>query len=136
MGLQRWWARPGVAHVAVAPLPLCSSPLPCHQPPSLRSPPPPTPHPPPAQTGDFKLTKGEYGIDEGIQSSPKDQARFFAYSAPLDGELKNEGKDLVIAYTVKHEQNLQCGGAYIKLLKKGACGTPWARAARRGSMVP
>jgi len=25
----------------------------------------------------------------------------------------------VLAYTVKHEQNLQCGGAYIKLLKKG-----------------
>jgi len=31
----------------------------------------------------------------------------------------NEGKDLVISYTVKHEQNIDCGGAYIKLLKPG-----------------
>ena len=59
-------------------------------------------------------------MDEGIQSSPKDQARFFALSAPLDSEFNNVGKDLVLSYTVKHEQNLQCGGAYIKLLKKGA----------------
>jgi len=71
------------------------------------------------EMGELKLTKGEYGVDEGIQTSPKDQARFFAYSAPLDAEFKNEGKDLVLAYTVKHEQNLQCGGAYIKLFKKG-----------------
>jgi len=71
------------------------------------------------ELGDFKLTKGEIGVDEGIQSSPKDQARFFALSAPLDSEFNNVGKDLVLSYTVRHEQNLQCGGAYIKLLKKG-----------------
>jgi len=72
-----------------------------------------------AEMGTFERTKGEFGVDEGLQTSPKDQARFFALTAPLDSEFKNEGKDLVIAYTVKHEQNLQCGGAYIKLLKKG-----------------
>jgi calreticulin len=68
--------------------------------------------------------KGDYGVDEGIQSSPKDQARFFALSAPFDSEFNNVGKDLVLSYTVKHEQNLQCGGAYIKLLKKGALKQP------------
>lgn len=68
--------------------------------------------------------KGDYGVDEGIQSSPKDQARFFALSAPFDSEFNNVGKDLVLSYTVKHEQNLQCGGAYIKVLKKGALKLP------------
>ena len=26
-----------------------------------------------------------------------------------------EGKELIISYTVKHEQDLDCGGAYIKV---------------------
>lgn len=82
------------------------------------------PHRPPPyltpQTGEWKHTKGEYGVDEGIQTGP--DARFFSLSAPLNSEVKNEGKDLIISYTVKHEQNLDCGGAYIKLVNPGACG--------------
>jgi calreticulin len=31
-------------------------------------------------------------------------------------EFSNKGKDLVIQYTVKHEQDLDCGGGYLKLL--------------------
>ena len=34
-----------------------------------------------------------------------------------------EGKDLIISYTVKHEQNLDCGGAYIKVGSSGC----WTR---------
>lgn len=30
----------------------------------------------------------------------------------------NQGKDLVIQYSVKHEQKIDCGGAYIKVLAK------------------
>jgi calreticulin len=31
-------------------------------------------------------------------------------------EINNKGKTLVIQYSVKIEQKIECGGAYIKLL--------------------
>eukprot|EP00501_MAST-03F_sp_TOSAG23-6_P002250 GSMAST32.ASY1.ANO1.2350.1 assembled CDS len=31
----------------------------------------------------------------------------------------NKDKDLIVQYSVKHEQNIDCGGAYIKLLPPG-----------------
>ena len=34
-------------------------------------------------------------------------------------DFNNKGKTLVLQYTVKHEQNLDCGGGYIKLAPKG-----------------
>jgi calreticulin len=37
-------------------------------------------------------------------------------SAKLSEPFTNKGKDLVIQFSVKHEQELDCGGAYIKLL--------------------
>ena len=39
----------------------------------------------------------------------------------MDKEFKSEArKDLIIQYSVKHKQNLDCGGAYIKLLPGGS----------------
>ena len=49
----------------------------------------------------------------GIQTSP--DSRFFAISAEFP-EFSNKGKNLVLQFSVKHEQNLDCGGGYIKLL--------------------
>ena len=34
----------------------------------------------------------------------------------MSESFTNEGKDLVVQFSVKHEQKLDCGGAYIKLL--------------------
>jgi len=66
--------------------------------------------------GDFTWTAGKYFNDEdedkGIQTST--DARFYAISAKFP-KFSNKGKDLVLQYTVKHEQNIDCGGAYIKL---------------------
>ena len=42
----------------------------------------------------------------------------FMISAPFTKPVKRDGKDLVIQYTVKHEQKIDCGGAYLKLLGK------------------
>lgn len=50
--------------------------------------------------------------DKGIQTSQ--DARFYALSKKFP-PFSNEGKDLVIQYTVKHEQNIDCGGGYVKL---------------------
>ncbi|KAH7636402.1 calreticulin-like protein [Dermatophagoides farinae] len=72
--------------------------------------------------GEFKWTSGKfYGDvdkDKGIQTS--EDARFYALSSKFEDEaFSNEGKDLVIQYSVKHEQNIDCGGGYIKLFDCG-----------------
>lgn len=43
----------------------------------------------------------------------------YSLTAPLSEEFDNKDKDLIISYSVKHEQNLECGGAYLKLVKSG-----------------
>lgn len=71
--------------------------------------------------GAWKHTAGEWFGDEadkGVQTS--EDARFYGLSAPLDKTYTSKaGKDLVIQYAVKHEQQLDCGGAYIKLMPGG-----------------
>ncbi|GFN79069.1 calreticulin [Plakobranchus ocellatus] len=66
--------------------------------------------------GKFKLSAGKfYGDaekDKGIQTSQ--DARFYGLSAKFD-KFSNEGKTLVIQFTVKHEQDIDCGGGYVKL---------------------
>lgn len=67
--------------------------------------------------GEFKWTAGKfYGNEEdkGIQTST--DARFYAVSAKFpDNAFNTEGKDLVIQFSVKHEQNIDCGGGYVKV---------------------
>jgi calreticulin len=67
--------------------------------------------------GAWKHTAGQWYGDEndkGIQTS--EDARFYGISAKLEKKFVSDKKDLVIQYSVKHEQDLDCGGAYIKLL--------------------
>jgi len=66
--------------------------------------------------GEFKETAGKWYADQndlGIQTTP--DARFFALSSEFSS-FSNEGKDLVVQFSVKHEQKLDCGGGYIKIL--------------------
>lgn len=51
-------------------------------------------------------------VATGLQTSQ--DARFYALSSRFD-DFSNQGKPLVIQFTVKHEQNIDCGGGYIKL---------------------
>ncbi|XP_077463036.1 calreticulin [Stigmatopora argus] len=66
--------------------------------------------------GNFVLTAGKfYGDaekDKGLQTSQ--DARFYAVSARFD-DFSNAGQPLVIQFTVKHEQNIDCGGGYVKV---------------------
>jgi calreticulin len=70
--------------------------------------------------GEFKLSHGKfYGDakkDLGLQTS--EDARFYSISAKFD-EFSNEGKTLVIQFTVKHEQKIDCGGGYVKVYPAG-----------------
>jgi len=67
--------------------------------------------------GEFGWTAGKFfndaEKDKGLQTSQ--DARFYATSAKIPEPFSNEGKDLVLQYQVKHEQNIDCGGGYIKL---------------------
>jgi len=67
--------------------------------------------------GEWKLTAGKFYGDaeknKGLQTSQ--DARFYSTSAKFD-KFSNEGKPLVIQFSVKHEQNIDCGGGYIKLM--------------------
>ena len=38
------------------------------------------------------------------------------YKASSKNLARREGKDLVLQYTVKHEQKIDCGGGYVKIL--------------------
>merc|ERR1711988_1456455 len=65
--------------------------------------------------GEFKLSAGKNYADEndmGLQTSQ--DAKFYGISAAIP-EFSNKGKTLVVQYTVKHEQNIDWGGAYLKL---------------------
>ncbi|XP_046527021.1 calreticulin-3 isoform X2 [Equus quagga] len=69
-----------------------------------------------SQLGHFRLSSGKfYGHkekDKGLQTTQN--GRFYAISARFK-PFSNKGKTLVIQYTVKHEQKMDCGGGYIKV---------------------
>lgn len=62
-------------------------------------------------SGDFF---GDKEINQGYKTSQ--DARFYSTSRPVAEEVTNDGKDFVVSLSVKHEQGLDCGGGYIKLL--------------------
>jgi len=68
--------------------------------------------------GVWKHTAGSfYGDaeeDKGISTS--EDARFYAISSKISTPFSNEGKELVLQFSAKHPQNIDCGGGYIKLL--------------------
>ncbi|GAX73459.1 hypothetical protein CEUSTIGMA_g911.t1 [Chlamydomonas eustigma] len=69
--------------------------------------------------GKFTKTAGKWTGDSspeagGIQTGP--DSKFFAIYSTMDKTFDNTGKDLVLQYSVKHEQGLDCGGGYIKLI--------------------
>lgn len=58
---------------------------------------------------------GDESRDEGLATTQ--DARFYAISAKLTDEaFSNEDKELVIQYSVKFPQKIDCGGGYVKLL--------------------
>ena len=74
------------------------------------------------EMGRFVWTAGKfYGDpekDKGIQTST--DYRFYDISAKFeDNAFTNEGRTLVVQFTVKHEQSIDCGGGYIKLFDCG-----------------
>eukprot|EP00948_MAST-09A_sp_MAST-9A-sp1_P002285 g2285.t1 len=69
------------------------------------------------QPTEWRDDLGEWKLTDGTIQTGQD-ARFFGLSAPLDKTFDNKNSDIVIQYTVKHGQSIDCGGGYIKLLPK------------------
>jgi len=71
--------------------------------------------------GKFDVTAGDFYGDAQINKGLKttQDAHFYASSVAFPQPITNEGKDLVVSLSVKHEQGLDCGGGYIKVLPQG-----------------
>lgn len=69
------------------------------------------------QAGKFKLSSGKFYGDKdkdlGIQTA--EDAKFYQMSSKIETPFSSQGKTLVLQFTVKHEQSIDCGGGYIKL---------------------
>ncbi|KQK05518.1 calreticulin-3 [Brachypodium distachyon] len=68
------------------------------------------------KAGAFRHTAGSFSgdpDDKGIQTTL--DARHFAISAKYP-EFSNKNRTLVVQYSIKIEQDIECGGAYIKLM--------------------
>jgi len=57
---------------------------------------------------------GDKTINQGFKTSQ--DAKFYATSTEIPEAVTNDGKDLVVSISVKHEQGLDCGGGYAKFL--------------------
>jgi calreticulin len=68
------------------------------------------------EAGAFVASSGKYGNNVGLQTS--EDARFYQISAATE-EFSNKGKNLVLQFSVRHEQGIDCGGGYVKLLPAG-----------------
>merc|ERR1711977_278603 len=66
--------------------------------------------------GAFKVSAGKfYGDAEAGKGQQTSQdAKFYAISAKHK-DFSNDGKTIVVQFSAKHEQDIDCGGAYLKL---------------------
>uniref|UniRef100_A0A5S6Q8K0 Calreticulin n=1 Tax=Trichuris muris TaxID=70415 RepID=A0A5S6Q8K0_TRIMR len=68
--------------------------------------------------GKFALSHGRYFADEqadkGLQTT--ENMHFYAISRNFDRPFNGLNKTLVLQFIVKHDQTLNCGGSYVKLL--------------------
>jgi calreticulin len=61
-------------------------------------------------------TPGDKKINQGLQTSQ--DTRFYSASTKISEPFDNKDKELVVSLSVKHEQGIDCGGGYIKILPK------------------
>lgn len=71
--------------------------------------------------GKFEVSAGKFyndaEADKGLRTA--EDYRFYTISKALPKDFSNKGKNLVFQFSVKHEQTLDCGGGYLKILPSG-----------------
>ena len=75
------------------------------------------PSKPSGQLGSWEVSSGKFHADEKVNRGLRtvDDMHFYALTAPLKESFTNKEGDLVVQFSAKNEQNLNCGGAYIKV---------------------
>jgi len=69
--------------------------------------------------GLFGLDTEKWGLDtKSTRLKTLRDAKFYGISKKIDEPLDNTDKPLVLLLTVKHEQKIDCGGGYLKLMNK------------------
>lgn len=71
-----------------------------------------------AELGKFIVSSGKFHakkeVNQGLQTS--EDSKYYALTSKLETPFSNKDKTLVFQFSVKHEQNIDCGGGYMKLL--------------------
>lgn len=68
-----------------------------------------------AEMGDFDVKSGKYYLDESDKGLMTTQdSRFYGISAEFPSFSNEDIKTLYIQFTVKYENDLECGGGYLK----------------------
>jgi calreticulin len=71
--------------------------------------------------GTWDLDAGTFATDRtaerGLHTTT--DARFYAISSKFPKAFSNKDKTLVVQFSVKHQQNIDCGGGYLKVLPEG-----------------
>lgn len=72
------------------------------------------------ERGKLGLSAGKYFTDEAKERGLKtlEDARFYHLTTGFD-EFTNKGKTLVLQYSLKQDQRIDCGGGYLKLHPAG-----------------
>ena len=67
--------------------------------------------------GGWEISPGKFYADAQVNRGLRtaDDMHFYALTAPLKEKFSNEEKDLILQFSAKNEQGLNCGGAYIKV---------------------
>ena len=75
-----------------------------------------------AELGAWEVSSGKFFADEQKNQGLRtvDNMRFYALTAPFAEPVSNAGRDLIVQFSAKNEQNLNCGGAYVKVTLLGA----------------
>jgi len=72
------------------------------------------------QAGEWALSAGEHFADkdkcQGLKTTQ--DARFYSVSSKMT-DFSNKDKTLVVQFSVKHQQKIDCGGGYVKLMPSG-----------------
>jgi len=70
-----------------------------------------------AERGVFTTEAGKfYGDEKNLKLKTSQDARHYHSTAKLAKPFNSKGKTTVLQYVVKNEQDIDCGGSYIKLL--------------------
>ena len=67
--------------------------------------------------GQLEVSSGKWSVNEAAQAGLRttEDYRFYAVSSKIPKPFNNKDKNLVIQYDVKNEQDIDCGGSYLKV---------------------